>query len=91
MIWTGTLLKWGRRCDRLKEEGGDIMKNIGIMIAGIMGILGSILIIVAAIAGDRFPNWLYLVAAVCMLANTVALILNYRELKKKREKAEEKK
>lgn len=67
------------------------MKNLGIMLAGIMGILGGILFIVAAIAGDRFPDWLYLVAAVCMLANTVALILNYRELKKKNEKAEEKK
>lgn len=67
------------------------MKNIGIMIAGIMGILGSILYIVAAIAGDGFPKWLWIVASICMIGNTVALILNYRELKKKSEKAEEKK
>lgn len=56
-----------------------------------MGILGSILYIVAAIAGDGFPKWLWIVASICMIGNTVALILNYRELKKKREKAEEKK
>ena len=62
------------------------MKNVGIMLAGIMGIIGGILMIVSAVVGERFPKWLYLIAAVCILANTIALILNYRELKKRKEK-----
>ncbi len=66
------------------------MKNKGIMLAGIMGIIGGILMIVSVIAGDRFSDWLYLVAAVCILANFVGLILNYKELKKIKEKEEAK-
>ncbi len=61
------------------------MKNSIYLIAGILGIIGGILMIVAGFTGDSFPGYLWLVASFCLLFNAAAQIINYRNLKKNKD------
>lgn len=57
------------------------------MICGICGIVGGILMIVAAFMEDAFPRPLWFVAAICMFLNVIGIILNYRYIRRQ-EKAD---
>lgn len=63
------------------------------MICAICGIMGGILMIVAAFMEDAFPRPLWFVAAICMFLNVIGIILNYRHIRKneKADPSEEKK
>ena len=52
------------------------------MVCGTCGIIGGILMIVAAFMEDAFPRPLWLVAAICMFLNVIGIFLNYRYLRK---------
>ena len=57
-----------------------------LLIIGIVGALLGIVLSILSITGNEFPKWLHLVASVGMVAYVTGLILNYRELKKSKEK-----
>ena len=57
------------------------------MVCGTCGIIGGILMIVAAFLEDAFPRPLWLVAAICMFLNVIGILLNYRYIRKQ-EKAD---
>ena len=53
------------------------------MVCGTCGIIGGILMIVAAFMEDAFPRPLWLVAAICMFLNVIGILLNYRYIHQK--------
>ena len=57
------------------------------MICSTCGIVGGILMIIAAFLEDGFPRPLWFVAAICMLLNVIGIIVNYRNVRKQ-EKAD---
>ena len=57
------------------------------MMCAACGIIGCILMIVAAFMEDAFPRPLWFVAAVCMFLNVIGILLNYRCIRR-REKAD---
>ena len=57
------------------------------MMCATCGIIGGILMIVAAFMEDAFPRPLWFVAAICMFLNVIGIILNYRYIHKQ-EKAD---
>ena len=65
---------------------------IGI-ICGTCGIIGGILMIIAAVMENAFPRPLWFIASVCMFMNVIGIILNYRYVRKneKADPSEEKK
>lgn len=52
------------------------------MMCATCGIIGGILMIVAAFMEDVFPRPLWFVAAICMFLNAIGIILNYRYIRK---------
>lgn len=52
------------------------------MICAICGIMGGILMIVAAFMEDAFPRPLWFVAAICMFLNVIGIIMNYRYVRR---------
>ncbi len=57
------------------------------MLCATCGIIGGILIIVAAFMEAAFPRPLWFVAAICMVLNAIGIILNCRHIHKQ-EKAD---
>ena len=57
------------------------------MICSTCGIVGAILMIIAAFLEDGFPRPLWFVTAICMLLNVIGIIVNYRYVRKQ-EKAD---
>lgn len=52
------------------------------MICAICGIMGGILMIVAAFMEDAFPRPLWFVAAICMFLNVIGIIMNYHYVRR---------
>ena len=46
------------------------------------GIIGIILMIIAAFMEDAFPRPLWFVVSVCMFLNVIGILLNYRYIRK---------
>ena len=51
-------------------------------IFSICGIIGGIMLVVAAFMGDAFPLPLRLVASICMFLNAIGIIMNMRYIRK---------
>ncbi len=58
-----------------------------VMMCAICGIIGAVLMVVAAFMEDAFPRPLWFVAAICMFLNVIGIILNYRYIRRQ-EKAD---
>ncbi len=52
------------------------------MMCATCGIIGGILVIVAAFMEDAFPRPLWFVAAICMFLNAIGILLNYHHIHK---------
>ena len=57
------------------------------LICATCGIIGTVLMVVAAFMEDAFPRPLWIVAAICMFLNVIGIILNYRYIRRQ-EKAD---
>lgn len=53
------------------------------MLCSLCGIIGSVLMIVAAFMEAGFPRPLWFVAAICMLLNVIGIVVNYRYVRRR--------
>lgn len=60
----------------------DKKHRIIIMICGTCGIIGGILMIIAAFMEAASPRPLWIAASVCMLLNVIGIIMNYRYIRR---------
>lgn len=58
-----------------------LSRTLGLFFS-ICGIIGGILLVVAAFLEDAFPRPLMLIAAVCVFLNSIGIILNFQRLRK---------
>ena len=76
--YTGSLCGLGR------EHGEKQMNkkySLISILCGTSGIIGGVLMIVAAFMEDTFPRPLRFVAAICMFLNAMGIALNYRYIR----------